>query len=233
MAEEVRRVWGVLLAMAVTGSAMVLGLALLFKLNATPPPDPLGALILPCALLLPIVLPLLLRQIDWGGDFRLFNPARRRLERKWRKDNAERQKQEQARRTRLFADPATRRYAEAMERGEYWSDKAIAYDRDPSMLATDPVLQPIEAAMRHAGITMRHDYENVVSARCVIDADALYAQFPPGEDYRFTDQYQFDRGYDPDEALIVATNGRGYIHVVHPRDGRDLPIFPRSEATNR
>ena len=75
---------------------------------------------------------------------------------------------------RLDADPATRKYAKLMRTGQYWTDAEIAYDRDPASLATCTHLQPVERAMRSAGLDVRVHFNAAIKAECRID------EFPAG-----------------------------------------------------
>lgn len=231
MRDRGARIVGLLLAMAVTGSGIVLGLSLLFLLNDDPIPDELVVFVLPAGMAFILCLPLLLRQIHWTGTANtLLQPGLWGREREWRRGEKERQALEHARIMRLASDPATARYAAALRRGEYWSDEAIEYDRDPSLLVTDAAIRPIEQAIRKAGISLRRGLGATLTAHCRIDPAGLYAQFPPGDRYRYTDDFHFNRPYDPGEAVIISTAGTSYIHVVHPRTGEEAPIFPSPVA---
>lgn len=227
MRDRGARIVGLLLAMAVTGSGIVLGLSFLFLLNDDPIPDELAVLVLPAGMAFILCLPLLLRQIYWtGAAHTLLQPGLWRAERKWRRREKERQALEHARILRLASDPGTARYAAALRRGEYWSDEAIEYDRDPALLVTDAAIRSIEQAMREAGISLRRGLGATLTAHCRIDQTRLYAQFPPGGRYHYTDDFHFDRPHDPGEAVIISTAGTSYIHVTHPRAGKEAPIFP-------
>lgn len=221
------RIVDLLLAMAATGSGIVLGLSLLFRLNDDPIPGELVALVLPAGMTFILCLPFLLRKIHWASIGNMLpQPGSRKREREWRRREKERQALEHARITRFASDPATARYAAALRRDEYWSDAAIEYDRDPSLLVTDAAIRPIEQAMREAGISLRRGLGATVTARCRIDRARLYAQFPHEGRYHYTDDFHFDRPYDPGEAVILSAVGTSYIHVIHPRTGEEAPIFP-------
>lgn len=224
--KEANRISGILLAMGVVGSGFILGLALLFAVNDNKAPEELAMLAWPAGLAFPVCLVLLFRRIAWS--FWSVSPIAAR--RRWHREDAQRRREEDARVAQLLKDPQTRLYGEAIRRGEYWSDQAIAYDRDPDMLATAPALRPIEAAMRRAGIPTRFEFPGIVTARCRIDADRLATLFPADGTYVYSDTYTFERGYDPFEAVIITADGVSYIHVVHPNAPDSVPTFPTPTA---
>lgn len=229
---ERSRTIGLLLAMGATGSAIVLGLSLLFYLNHDPIPDELAMVIAPAAALLAICLPLLLRRIDRkGGNAITALPSQWRSERDWRRQESVRQELERQRIARLDSDPATARYAAALRRGEYWSDEAIEYDQDASLLVTAPAIRPIERAMRDAGIPLRRGLGATLTARCQIDPERLYALFPPRGRYHYADDFHFDRSYDPGEKVIISSEGTSYIHIVDLDPQTPLPVFPSLTST--
>lgn len=215
---------GLLVAMGTTGSGFVLVLSALFHLNRDPVPAELAMLVVPAAIVFAISLPLLLRQVDWSGSFA--RPSLWRREREWRRKDTERQEQEGQRIERLSRDPTTAEFAAALRRGEYWSDDAIEYARDLSLLVTDAAIRPIERAMRDAGIPLRRGLGATLTAHCRIDPQRLYAQFPPDGRYHYTDQFHFDRPYDPGETVIISAAGTSYIHIVRTGPVEDLPVFP-------
>lgn len=224
MGAEEGRVSGVLLVMGVTGPAFVLVLSVLFHLNDDPMPAELAMLVVPAGLVFAICLPLLLQRIDLSGT--ALQPGLWAREREWRRKDRERQEQECQRIERLGRDPATAEFAVALRRGEYWSDEAIAYARDPSLLVTDAAIRPIERAMRDAGIPLRRGLGATLTAHCRIDPQRLYAQFPPDGRYCYTDDFHFDRPCDPAETVVISTAGTSYIHIVRTGAIENFPVFP-------
>lgn len=221
------RIRGLLFAMGVAGSAMVLMLWLLFRYHGDPIPQELAVLFLPAAAGFVICLSTLLRQVRWTAIPDAFAAQSLwRRNRQWQRQEKERKLMEQERIARLERDPATARYAAALKRGEYWSDEAIEYDRNPSLLVTGPAIRPIEQAMRAAGISLRRGLGATLAAHCRIDQARLYAQFPHEGRYHYTDDFHFERPCDPGEAVVISTDEMSYIHVLHPRAGDRAPIFP-------
>uniref|UniRef100_UPI0037BE40D4 hypothetical protein n=1 Tax=Devosia sp. TaxID=1871048 RepID=UPI0037BE40D4 len=75
---------------------------------------------------------------------------------------------------------------------------AAGYAADPKRLVTCTHLQPIEAAMRTAGIPLKWRYGNVVAAQCVIDETRLQVA-PP---VHFHPDMPGDRPGDPGWTMI-------------------------------
>lgn len=69
-------------------------------------------------------------------------------------------------RSERAADPAKRKYIPLVEWGEQWSGEQTAYYEDRNLTATCAHLQPIERAMRLAGIEIRHMAKLVVYVNC-------------------------------------------------------------------
>ena len=136
----------------------------------------------------------------------------------------------------LRADPVKQKYIERVERGEYWSDEQIEYAEDRSRLATCAHLQPIEAAMRAAGIETRLTNLCLV-APCRVDGKALGEQFALPETVRYTEMHVYDRSiHDPPVAFIQCDTCRLYIDVIHPSHATPdtiwFPSEPRAVDTN-
>ena len=171
----------VLLTMAMVGSGMLSGLLGLFRYHGDVPPMGLDGLLYPSAALFALALVLFLVRVvpgwsygrgewrQWVGPNRV-NPSHAAAQRE--------------RIARLAADPATAAYARRIEAGEAWSDAQIAYDRDPTQLASCTHLQPIEADLRRGGYRMRLGNNAYVEAGCFIDPAAIQRQYrlaPPAE----------------------------------------------------
>jgi len=158
------------------------------------------------------------------GLARWFGADRRRLAAERREFEAERDR----RLARLSADPVGRRYVERIEGGDPWSDAQIDYNEDPNRLATCLHLQPIEQAMRRAGIDVRLVIGSNVRADCCVDPVALGQRFvlPPSVEYAELPMY--DRSLvDPPVAVVRCTACRSMIDVVHERRARVVtPWFP-------
>ena len=222
---------GVLVAMAIVGPGFFIGIDLLYHLNEprTPPELDTAALIS-----LPVMLGaifLLIRSIrmsdgattpDWQGiDF--FYLRRRR----WQRESRLLTQEEHQRVKRLAADPVMRKYADLIRNGQHWSDEQIPYDLDPTRLVTCAHIQPIERAMRDAGILVRPHYSGLVNAACCVDGARLQSQFDIQPPVWFSDHIQGDRPYDPDGAAIMCREHGSGIWLVHPDEAKaGTPWFP-------
>jgi hypothetical protein len=124
----------------------------------------------------------------------------------------------------LAADPARRKYAVLMERGGWWTDEQIVYHENPDTTATCPHLQPIEHAMRLAGIELRRLAEPwnpvplaKVRADCCINEPALKQRFPFHESVRYTTGYQPERHPEDNPwAELACATCTSTIELVHP-----------------
>ena len=98
-----------------------------------------------------------------------------------------------------------------------------AYATDPSRLATCHHLQPIEKAMRQAGIETRLLYGSVIQARCTVDGSRLSLE-PP---VVFYGDVPGDRPGEPPSAHFSCPEHSSAISVDH-RDSAQpgLPAFP-------
>jgi len=137
----------------------------------------------------------------------------------------------EARRRRLAAlaaDPVRRKYVPLIERGEAWSDEQIAYNEDPHSVVTCVHLQPIERAMREAGIEVRYVAGLHVGAKCCIDSVALQHRFAPPESVQYIEAVVDQRSYwDPLSAWITCAACRSCIDTVYRTDAMpQTPLFP-------
>lgn len=98
-----------------------------------------------------------------------------------------------------------------------------AYATDPARLATCHHLQPIEKAMREAGIETRSLYGTVIQARCTVDEPRLNLE-PP---VVFYGDVPGDRPGEPPSAHFSCPEHSSAISVDH-RDSAHpgLPVFP-------
>jgi len=157
------------------------------------------------------------------------------------KDGALRQtavlkEQKRLRIAELLADPAKRRYAALVEKGQPWSDEQIAYHEDPSKTATCPHLRPIESAMRTAGIAPRLIVKPWlgpapsmnIQADCCIHETELRRRFPVPESVRYQEGYSPERYYqdNPWATLSCSLCGSSMdlVHSEWPR--KDTHWFP-------
>jgi hypothetical protein len=156
----------------------------------------------------------------WTSPFSI--PKIRRIER----EMAEEKRQFLA---RLRANPRTKKYADAIERGEFWDDEQVEYDVNPQKLATCVHLQPIERAMRLGGIPMKYINEKDVRATCVIDPVALRQRFTLPESAFHTEPVVDQRSaFDPPSSWILCNSCRSIIDAVHHMDATpQTPVFPR------
>ena len=129
----------------------------------------------------------------------------------------------------LAADPKRAQYAPLVERGEDWSDENIAYYEDPDRAVTCAHLQPMERAMRQAGIDVRRYRETDVSAKCCIDFDALQRAFAVVPPVRYAEFFAGERyEFEHPMAYLTCDEHELSIHTVHPEESgaRTLPSFP-------
>ncbi|MDB5528649.1 MAG: hypothetical protein JWR51_1752 [Devosia sp.] len=217
-------------AMAIVGPGFVIIIDLLYHLNEprTPPELDQAAIIAVPLLLVAIVL--LVRSIrmsegiaaDWRSiDY--FGLRRRR----WQRESRLLTQEEHRRVKRLGTDPAMRKYADLIRQGQHWNDDQIAYDMDPTRLVTCAHIQPIERAMRDAGILVRPLYGALANAACCVDSPRLQARFDITLPVWFSDSIPGDRPYDPEGAAIMCREHGSGIWLLHPSDATpDTPVFP-------
>ncbi|MET3897293.1 hypothetical protein ABIB57_001230 [Devosia sp. UYZn731] len=221
----------VIAAMAIVGPGFIIAIALLYHLNEprTPPYlDQAAIIALPILLVAMVVLIRSILMADgttapnWAGiDF--FHARKRR----WARESRLLTQAEHQRVKRLAADPALRKYADLIAHGQHWSDAQIAYDRDPTRLLTCTHIQPIERAMRDAGILVRPLHGALVNAACCVDGTRLQTQFSIQLPVWFNDDIPGDRPYDPEGAAIMCREHGSGIWLLHPRDAKPAtPVFP-------
>jgi hypothetical protein len=98
-----------------------------------------------------------------------------------------------------------------------------AYAADPQRLATCHHLQPVEGAMRRAGIRVKLLYGTAVEASCTIDESRL--ELPPPAVYY--GNIPGDRQFDPPSASISCEEHISVIVVIHPDWATPgTPAFP-------
>jgi membrane protein implicated in regulation of membrane protease activity len=159
--------------------------------------------------------------------------ARRFLHRRTlRQSRATRTAEFNSRVAELRRDPATCRYASLIEVGEAWSDEQIAYDRDPSALATCIHLQAIERVMRERGIALRLRRGLNVEAECRVAPSRLERRCRPSPSVIYTEYYESD-GLERGEpvAALCCPECQSRIALVHPdRAAVDTTWFPGAQV---
>jgi hypothetical protein len=158
----------------------------------------------------------------WSGA----NRKRRALA---RREREQREMERSRRLAELAAAPVRRKYAERIERGEWWwSDEQIAYDLDPNRVVTCPHLQQIERGMRSAGIAIRLQRDTTIQADCCVDPAKLAERFALALAVHYREPAAYDRGLeDPPAALIACDACQSVIDVVQRQRARtDTPWFP-------
>ncbi|MDR3376062.1 MAG: hypothetical protein P4L98_20250 [Ancalomicrobiaceae bacterium] len=130
----------------------------------------------------------------------------------------------------MAADPERRQYAARIEAGEGWSDDRIAYHQDPGRTATCTHLQPIERAMRAAGLDLRLDRDLTVIAPCTINEARLREFYQPGPTVHYGAIPDSGRSYeDPPSAALKCDACKSLIYVIHPLEAgvdRSLRSWP-------
>lgn len=136
------------------------------------------------------------------------------------------------------ADPARRKYAALVERGEQWNDDQIAYRENGNLTGTCVHLREVEQAIRQTGIETRlmaaFRMPNLVtlpriSADCRLDEAALRRQFAA-----LSPSIQYRDGFQPEKApndnpwaSLTCGDCSSSIELVHPSDGsRNARWFP-------
>jgi hypothetical protein len=101
--------------------------------------------------------------------------------------------------------------------------RQTAYAADPAMRATCAHLQPIEGAMRAAGVPVRLLYGEVVDAHCVIDEARLTLEEP----LVYHGNVAGDRPGEPPSAHLHCPEHNSSIALEHPQTARpSTPVFP-------
>jgi hypothetical protein len=127
------------------------------------------------------------------------------------------------------SDPYRKRYAEMIKAGDsFWTPERAEYDFDRSVTACCKHLEPIESAMRRAGLKVTLSSPGTVSADCCIDQEALAREFSLPEGGGYTEMYSRDRsGDDPPHAFLFCPACQSRLWVVHTREARPgTPTFP-------
>ncbi len=125
-------------------------------------------------------------------------------------------------------DPRRRKYVPKVEQGEEWSNEEIDYRENPNHLATCQHLQPIERAMRDAGVELRRRLGAAVQAECVVDPALWQRRYPGVGPVRYVeipvrDLPPWDRGL---MAKLFCDDCVSSILVQHPKDHSAVPWFP-------
>lgn len=221
---EVKRVTGVLAMMALVGLGFIVFLGAGFKISGDAAPAGLMGLFWPALVLFLALLVYLVVKRPFAQDpgSRFENPFETfALRQAGRRQTKAAVSEYDARLAHLDADPIRRGYAARMRMGEWWSDEHIAYDLDRERLDTCVHLQPIERAMREAGLTVKPIADGAVDCDCRVDEPGLIARFgpAPGVSYR-----EYFRGgisvHDFPTAQIDCQADRSSIVVVHGLEAR-------------
>jgi WD40 repeat protein len=103
-----------------------------------------------------------------------------------------------------------------------------AYANNPELTMTCPHLQPLERAMRAAGIAVVPTYRSVVRAACRIHRRALQRTFPLGETVIYREFFEAERHIeDIPIARVQCTPCLSWIEVLHPYESnRQTQWFP-------
>ena len=108
-----------------------------------------------------------------------------------------------------------RRRAPAPESLHSWEADREHYRNDRTALATCEHLQPVERAMRDAGIDVRFSIPRRVDARCVVNDGQLQQHFALPPSVRYVESVADARSqYDPPTAAIVCVTCPSTIDVV-------------------
>jgi hypothetical protein len=233
---DLKQTLDLLAIMAGTGAAMFAALTIGFWVHGdTPPAELRGVFYLAIPILVAVAVFIVVRKpfAGWGRALPTYNPIERaRWRRKARRDIAAYEAELAARIAKLSADPALRPYAERIGAGDYWSDAQIAYDRDPTALATCRHLAPIERAMREGGFEVRLSEAPAVRCNCRIDETGLWTRFPPGRRLTYVERFLGGRAEEDDpEAYILCDACQAGIKTIHPYAVRgEIPWFPAPPA---
>ena len=141
----------------------------------------------------------------------------------------------------LDADPAKRKYAALVERGEEWSDAQIAYHENPLLGATCAHLQPIELAMRAAGVVpkmLEYPWQKDskpllrVRADCCVDQAGLRRRHTLAPSVSYQEGYQPERHeHDNPWAQLACAQCDSLIELVHREWPREKTMwFPGRPA---
>ncbi|MBL8696810.1 MAG: hypothetical protein JNK67_00470 [Alphaproteobacteria bacterium] len=222
---------GVLLAMAGVAAGFVVAIDGGFMITGAPAPVEIAGLFYPALAVLVVALAFGVRALAAMWRAPRAAPVGRAWSHAGRADLLRsRQAGEAERRARLAqlaADPTRRRYVALIERGESWSDAQIAYDLDAATTATCAHLQPVERAIRAAGIKVRRWAGPDVGADCMIDTAALARRFVLPASVRYEEPAPYDRATeDSPVALLRCAACRSSIIAWHPSVAAGGPVFP-------
>lgn len=224
-----RPLGNLLVTMAGVGAGFVVFLWAGFHWHGQSAPMEIETLFAPAALVFGIAVAVRLFSLAMGLHERIkLGAAGVRARQEARNSHTDWQRRRSAQIARLSADPVRSGYAERIERGENWTDAQIEYDLDPDTVGTCVHLAPYEHALRRAGMPVKLQYGNIVSARCTIDEAELRRQFtiePPAWYGTFE---QYDRSqYDPPGAAFKCPEHGAMLYVIEPSQaGPDTPRFP-------
>lgn len=222
-------VLGLLLAMAGVAAGFVVVIGVGFRLHHQTAPAAIGAAVLPALAVLAATI--VAGVIGWRRTARTAlggphgpTPARREALRREREAVAAEHRRRLA---ELAADPLRSRYVALIERGERWSDAQIAYDLDPAARVTCAHLQPIEGAMREAGLRVQPSVAAYANVEAVIDRAEL-ARLYPDPQLGYSEFELGGRAYEDNPvAQIACAEHRSAIYALHPSEARaDTPRFP-------
>ncbi len=230
---ELTNAGGVLVAMTGVGSGFIVVIGAGFRINNQQAPAPLDALFYPALVVLLVVVGYGLRRLFAGGtsDVRKLLTGSRLTWSKRHELTRQREAYAEERRRRIIAlaeNPATRKYATLMEKGEAWNDAQIAYDQDLNKTATCIHLTPIERAMREAALDVRLLTGANVKSPCLIDEPQLARKFAPLMPVRYIEFMSGERSIEdaPHAALTCAVCG-STISVLHRAEATlHTPLFP-------
>ena len=168
---------------------------------------------------------------DWPYWYRRLRPdsdrdARfRQLQEATAREVAAMRERKKQRIAELRADPARRQYGALVEANQEWSDLQIKYNEDATRTATCGHLQPVERAMRLAGIVPKLQVaswrENCkplpkINADCCINELELRRQFSLADSVRYVEGYMPERAeHDNPWAELRCTACDSVIELVH------------------
>lgn len=128
----------------------------------------------------------------------------------------------------LATDPRRQPYLARIQRGEHWTPERVDYDLDPDALVLCVHLQPVERALRRAGVQVLPVAAHAVMAECVIDPVALGRSLPVPACVAYSEPLRQDRqGDDEPTALLRCSACESLLWALHARQARPgTPRFP-------